>query len=119
MGTSRTRSTRSWELARAAGLILIRGLIARLAELAAAPTPRLAEMTDRELTLLGATAPVWDELWETYYMSHRPLVVDSSRIETAFGVTATHRPLPCVGARQFITSSMDTAGPSVRSLDVC
>lgn len=61
----------------------------RLAELAGAPTPRLAEMTDRELTLLGTTAPLWDELWETHYMSHRPFVVDASRIESAFGLAAT------------------------------
>jgi nucleoside-diphosphate-sugar epimerase len=61
----------------------------RLAELAGAPTPRLAEMSDRELTLLGTTAPLWDELWETHYMSHLPFVVDASRIESAFGLTAT------------------------------
>ncbi|GAA3437558.1 NAD-dependent epimerase/dehydratase family protein [Kutzneria kofuensis] len=67
----------------------VRQLATRLAELAGAPAPRLAEMTDRELTLLGATAPVWDELWETHYMSHRPFVVDSTRIETTFGLTAT------------------------------
>ncbi|MFD1050944.1 hypothetical protein ACFQ1S_38165, partial [Kibdelosporangium lantanae] len=59
------------------------------ADLADTAPPRLAEMTDRELTLLGATAPVWEELWETHYMSHRPFVVDSSRIETVFGLTAT------------------------------
>ncbi|MET0234655.1 MAG: NAD-dependent epimerase/dehydratase family protein [Kibdelosporangium sp.] len=67
----------------------VREMAVRLAELAAAPPPRLAEMTDRELTLLGATAPLWDELWETRYMSHRPFVVDSSRIESAFGLKPT------------------------------
>lgn len=67
----------------------VREMAARLAELATAAPPRLAEMTDRELTLLGATAPVWDELWETHYMSHRPFLVDSSRIETIFGMKAT------------------------------
>lgn len=67
----------------------VSAMATRLAELAGAPTPRLAEMTDRELTLLGTTAPFWDELWETYYMSHRPFVVDASRIESTFGLTAT------------------------------
>jgi nucleoside-diphosphate-sugar epimerase len=67
----------------------VREMATRLAELAGAPAPRLAEMTDRELTLLGATAPIWDELWETDHMSHRPFVVDASRIEEAFGLTAT------------------------------
>ncbi|MET9630397.1 NAD-dependent epimerase [Lentzea sp. NPDC006480] len=61
----------------------------RLAELAGAEPPRLAEMTDRELTLLGATAPLWNELWETHYMSHRPFVVDASRVSETFGLTAT------------------------------
>jgi nucleoside-diphosphate-sugar epimerase len=67
----------------------VRAVATRLAELADAPPPQLAEMTDRELTLLGATAPLWDELWETHYMSHRPFVVDASRIEKTFGLTAT------------------------------
>ncbi|MCP2203363.1 Nucleoside-diphosphate-sugar epimerase [Lentzea flava] len=67
----------------------VRAMATRLAELAEAPTPRLMEMTDRELTLLGATAPLWDELWETHHMSHRPFIVDASRIESAFGLTAT------------------------------
>ncbi|MGW4213329.1 NAD-dependent epimerase/dehydratase family protein [Lentzea sp. NPDC004789] len=67
----------------------VRTVATRLAELADAPPPRLAEMTDRELALLGATAPLWDELWETHHMSHRPFVVDASRIEQTFGLTAT------------------------------
>lgn len=67
----------------------VRTAATRLAELAGAPAPRLAEMTDRELTLLGATAPLWDELWETHHMSHRPFVVDDSRIAATFGLTAT------------------------------
>jgi nucleoside-diphosphate-sugar epimerase len=67
----------------------VRAAATRLAELADAPAPRLAEMTDRELTLLGTTAPLWDELWETHHMSHRPFIVDASRIESVFGLTAT------------------------------
>ncbi|ANZ34876.1 hypothetical protein BBK82_01060 [Lentzea guizhouensis] len=67
----------------------VREVATRLDELAGAPEPQLAEMTDRELTLLGNTGPLWDELWETGHMSHRPFVVDASRIESAFGLAAT------------------------------
>lgn len=87
----------------------VSALATRLAELAGAPAPQLAEMTDRELTLLGATAPVWDELWETHYMSHRPFVVDASRIASAFGLTAT--PLDDV-----LTATLARAGTSARAL---
>jgi nucleoside-diphosphate-sugar epimerase len=67
----------------------VRNAATRLAELAGAPPPQLAEMTDRELTLLGTTAPLWDELWETHHMSHAPFVVDASRIQSTFGLQAT------------------------------
>ncbi|MQY08044.1 NAD-dependent epimerase/dehydratase family protein [Actinomadura macrotermitis] len=60
-----------------------------LAEAAGAPAPRLAGMTDRELTLLGLTSPLWNELWEIAYMTDRPFVVDSSGIEDAFGLKPT------------------------------
>ncbi|WP_231500364.1 hypothetical protein [Saccharothrix sp. NRRL B-16314] len=84
-------------------------MAARLAELATAAPPRLAEMTDRELTLLGATAPVWDELWETHYMSHRPFLVDSSRIEAVFGMQAT--PLD-----EVLTATLNDTGTETRAL---
>jgi nucleoside-diphosphate-sugar epimerase len=87
----------------------IREVATRLAELADAPTPRLAEMSDRELTLLGATAPIWDELWETHYMSHRPFTVDSSRIGTTFGVWAT--PLD-----EVLTAVLEDSGTPSRAL---
>ncbi|MFD9704209.1 NAD-dependent epimerase/dehydratase family protein [Lentzea sp. NPDC059081] len=67
----------------------VRTVATRLAELAGAPTPRLAEMTDREMALLGATSPLWDELDETRHQSHRPFVVDASRMASEFGLTAT------------------------------
>ncbi len=67
----------------------VREVAARLADLAGVAAPRLAEMSDRELTLLGLTDPFWNEMHETHHMSHRPFVVDSSRIESAFGLTAT------------------------------
>lgn len=46
-------------------------------------------MTDRESDPAGHHRLLWDELWETRYVSHRPFVVDASRIESAFGLTAT------------------------------
>ncbi|MBO2448888.1 NAD-dependent epimerase [Actinomadura barringtoniae] len=67
----------------------VREMAERLADLADAPPPRVEEMSDRELTLLGNTAPIWEELWETHHMSHRPFVVDSTRITDTFGVKPT------------------------------
>jgi nucleoside-diphosphate-sugar epimerase len=87
----------------------VAAMATRLAELAGAPGPRLAEMTDRELTLLGTTAPLWDELWETYYMSHRPFVVDASRIESAFRLTAT-------SLDDVLTATLLRAGSPARAL---
>jgi nucleoside-diphosphate-sugar epimerase len=69
--------------------ISVRELAERLAEVAGAPAPRLAEMTDRELCLLGLTAPIWGEVPETHYMSDRAFIVDSSRAEHAFGLKPT------------------------------
>lgn len=85
------RDERSWGRAWNAPVLhrSVREVAVRLAELAGAPAPRLETMTDRELTLLGAGEPFWDELWETEHMSHRPFLVDASRIEETFGVKAS------------------------------
>ena len=64
----------------------VRDIATRLAALADAPAPRLATMNDRELALLSLISPLWGELEETRYMTHRPFVVDSGRIEAAFGL---------------------------------
>ncbi|TDC24965.1 NAD-dependent epimerase [Streptomyces sp. 8K308] len=69
--------------------VALREVAGRLAELAGAPEPRLATMTDRELALLGYTDPIWGELEETAYMSHRPFVIDASRVEETLGVKTT------------------------------
>jgi nucleoside-diphosphate-sugar epimerase len=87
----------------------VRAAATRLAELAGAPAPRLEEMTDRELTLLGATAPMWDELWETHYMSHRPFVVDATRVESTFGLMATL-------LDEVLTATLHRAGSPPRAL---
>lgn len=106
-----TRDERSFGQAWHAPVVVasVREVAGRLAELAGAPAPRLAEMSDRELTLLGATAPLWDELWETHYMSHRPFLVDASRVEAVFGLTAT--PLD-----EVLTATLRRAGTSARAL---
>ncbi|MEY9911552.1 nucleoside-diphosphate-sugar epimerase [Catenulispora sp. MAP12-49] len=60
-----------------------------LAEVADAPAPRLETLTDRDIALLSLTSPLWAEFEETAHMSHHTFVVDSSRIETEFGLKAT------------------------------
>jgi nucleoside-diphosphate-sugar epimerase len=85
------RDERSWGRAWHAPVIVrsVREVATRLAELRGVPEPRLAVLTDRERSLLGFTDPIWNEFWETDYMSHRPFVVDASRIEATFGLTAS------------------------------
>ncbi|MDL4816104.1 NAD-dependent epimerase/dehydratase family protein [Actinomadura opuntiae] len=85
------RDDRSWGRAWHAPTInvSVREVAGRLAELAGAPAPRLDVMTDRDLALLGFGNPFWNELFETQHMSHRPFEVDSSAVETAFGLTAS------------------------------
>lgn len=85
------RSENSWGRAWLAPTITstLREAAERFAAAAAAPSPRLAEMSDRELTLLGLTDPFWVELFETYHMSHRKFTVDDAAIRETFGVTAS------------------------------
>ncbi|MET9030202.1 NAD-dependent epimerase/dehydratase family protein [Nocardia sp. NPDC004168] len=66
-----------------------RELAGRFAAAAGAPEPRLAVMSDRELTLLGLTDPFWPELFETYHMSHAAFTVDDSAIRDTFGLKAS------------------------------
>ncbi|MFE7743625.1 NAD-dependent epimerase [Nocardia sp. NPDC057455] len=67
----------------------VRELAGRFATAAAAPEPRLAVMSDRELTLLGLTDPFYNELFETYHMSHEAFTVDDSAIRDTFGLKAS------------------------------
>ncbi|WP_433732373.1 NAD-dependent epimerase [Nocardia sp. CA-129566] len=85
------RSENAWGRAWLAPTITstLREAAERFAAAAAAPSPRLAEMSDRELTLLGLTDPFWVELFETYHMSHRKFTVDDTAIRETFGVTAS------------------------------
>ncbi|WP_433683146.1 NAD-dependent epimerase/dehydratase family protein [Nocardia sp. CA-119907] len=85
------RSENAWGRAWLAPTITttLREAAERFAAAAAAPSPRLAEMSDRELTLLGLTDPFWVELFETYHMSHRKFTVDDAAIRETFGVTAS------------------------------
>ncbi|MEU1957464.1 NAD-dependent epimerase [Nocardia sp. NPDC019304] len=85
------RDERSWGRAWHAPVITAsaRELAGRFAAAAGAPEPRLAVMSDRELTLLGLTDPFWAELFETYHMSHARFTVDDSAIRDTFGLKAS------------------------------
>ncbi|MEU1999107.1 NAD-dependent epimerase [Nocardia gamkensis] len=67
----------------------VREMAGRFAAAAGAPEPRLAVMSDRELTLLGLTDPFYAELFETYHMSHEVFTVDDSAIRDTFGLKAS------------------------------
>lgn len=67
----------------------VREVAARLAELRGAPEPRLEEFTERELTLLGFTDPLWNEFREMNYMSDRPFIVDDTDMRETFGLKAS------------------------------
>ncbi|TDC72983.1 NAD-dependent epimerase/dehydratase family protein [Streptomyces hainanensis] len=67
----------------------VREVAGRLAELAGAPEPRLATLSDRELATLALTDPLWGEVEETAHLSHRPFTLDASRIEKVFGTKAS------------------------------
>ncbi|MBT2408706.1 MULTISPECIES: NAD-dependent epimerase/dehydratase family protein [unclassified Streptomyces] len=57
-----------------------------LAELHGAPEPRLEPLTERDMTLLSFTDPLWREFAEMSYMSERPFLVDDSDIRDTFGL---------------------------------
>jgi nucleoside-diphosphate-sugar epimerase len=67
----------------------VRGLAVRLAELAGAPEPRMEEMTERDLTLLAFTEPLWAEMHEVLTKPGHPFVIDYSETEKILGVSAT------------------------------
>jgi len=85
------RSESAWGRAWLAPTITstVREAAERFAAAAAAASPQLAVMSDRELTLLGLTDPFWGELFETYHMSHQKFTVDDAAIRETFGVTAS------------------------------
>ena len=67
----------------------VRALAVRLAELAGAPEPRMEEMTERDLTLLAFTEPLWAEMHEVLTKPGHPFVIDYSETEKILGVSAT------------------------------
>lgn len=72
-----------------ASTLSVRELATRLAALAGAPEPRMAEMTEREISLLSLTEPFWAEMHEVLVKPGHPFVVDYSETEKALGVAAT------------------------------
>jgi nucleoside-diphosphate-sugar epimerase len=69
--------------------VTLRQAAERLAELKGAPRPRLEALTERDLTLLGLSAPFWNEFREMAYMGDRPFVVDDGDFREAFGLKAS------------------------------
>ncbi|GAA3232003.1 NAD-dependent epimerase/dehydratase family protein [Nonomuraea helvata] len=78
---------RAWHVPTAT--LSVRELAGRLARLAGAPEPRMEEMTERDLTLLGFTDPLWGEMHEALIKPGHPFVVDFSETEKVLGVSAT------------------------------
>ncbi|MEW2416267.1 NAD-dependent epimerase/dehydratase family protein [Streptomyces sp. NPDC046866] len=66
-----------------------RELMARLADLAGAPAPRLRTMTPQELAAAVAVDELMAELPEMAYLYDRPLRLDASDTERLLGVRAT------------------------------
>ncbi|MFI1617894.1 NAD-dependent epimerase/dehydratase family protein [Streptomyces lydicus] len=79
---------RAWGRAWHAPVIIttLRQAATDLAELHGAPEPRLEPLTERDLTLLSFTDPLWREFAEMSYMSERPFLVDDSDIRDTFGL---------------------------------
>ncbi|MFE6286455.1 NAD-dependent epimerase/dehydratase family protein [Streptomyces sp. NPDC057877] len=67
----------------------VRELAGRLAHLAGAPSPRMEEMTERDLTLLGFTEPFWAEMHEVLTKPGHPFVIDYTETEKVLGVSVT------------------------------
>lgn len=59
------------------------------ARLHGAPEPRLEPLTERDVSLLGLTAPFWNEFREMGYMVDLPFLVDDTDIRDAFGLKAS------------------------------
>jgi nucleoside-diphosphate-sugar epimerase len=69
--------------------VTVREAAARLAALHGAPEPRLKALTEREISLMGFTDPLWNEFREMAYMVDRPFVVDDADARKAFGLKAS------------------------------
>ncbi|MEU7552992.1 NAD-dependent epimerase/dehydratase family protein [Streptomyces sp. NPDC044571] len=64
----------------------LRQAATELAEVHGAPQPRLEPLTERDMTLLSFSDPLWREFAEMSYMSERPFLVDDSDIRDAFAL---------------------------------
>jgi nucleoside-diphosphate-sugar epimerase len=78
---------RAWHVPTAT--LSVRELAGRLAQLAETPEPRLEEMTERDLTLVALTDPLWAEMHEVLTKPGHPFVIDYSETEKILGVSAT------------------------------
>ncbi|MER0244217.1 NAD-dependent epimerase/dehydratase family protein [Streptomyces sp. HSW2009] len=67
----------------------VRRAATELAALHDAPEPRLDQLTERDLTLLSFSDPLWREFTELGYMTERPFLVDDTDLRETFGLTAS------------------------------
>jgi len=67
----------------------LRALVARAAELAGVPAPALRRIPRWQLNLASVFSPQIRAFREVAYQFYRPFVLDSTRAETTFGLTAT------------------------------
>ncbi|MFC9993127.1 NAD-dependent epimerase/dehydratase family protein [Nocardia sp. NPDC127526] len=67
----------------------LRELTIRLAKVANVPEPRLSAMTPVELAWAGAEDAIAAEVVEMYYSLEHPAILDSTRTESTFGLSAT------------------------------
>ncbi|MFD5559251.1 NAD(P)H-binding protein [Kitasatospora griseola] len=86
-----SRDERTWGRAWNAPVIAatVREAAEALAELHGAPEPWLESLTERDMTLLSLSEPLWREFIETTYMSDRPFQVDDSDIRDTFGLKSS------------------------------
>jgi nucleoside-diphosphate-sugar epimerase len=79
---------RAWHVPSTA-TISVRGLTARLADLAGAPAPDLRPMSAKELAAIGQQNPIMTEVIEMLYSLDNPDLLDSTVTERTFGLSAT------------------------------
>jgi nucleoside-diphosphate-sugar epimerase len=80
---------RPWHIPTAVPAPTVRQMAVRLAEIAAAPKPKVTRLPDWLLHATGLFTPMIRELMETQHQRTRPFVLDSTAFETTFGVPPT------------------------------
>jgi nucleoside-diphosphate-sugar epimerase len=97
---------RAWHVP-TAGPLSVRALTTRAAQLAGAPTARLAKMPTFALRLAGLFNPTAREMLEMQYQWQRPFILDSKAATVAFGID----PVPTDEALHEAIEGARTASP--------